>query len=95
MPSRHFGAEAEAGSRVMAMGIGVVAASTGKGTGAISRGALGGDGPAATARDETAASGAGLRGATRDGGFGPGFIAGAVAASSFCIQDPIAVSVPR
>jgi len=62
------------------MGIAAVASAAGKGTGAISRSALGEDGPAAAATEETAALGAGLRAVTGDGGFGSGFIADAVAA---------------
>ncbi len=63
----------------MAMGF-ATASSAGRGTGAISRGAPGDAGSAATAMEETAALGAGLRAAAGDGGFGGGFVADAVAA---------------
>src|SRR5580658_4763294 len=76
MPSRHFGAVAEAGSRVMAMGISGVVSAAGKGTGAISGGAFGDDGSAATSTEEMADLRAFLRAATGGGGFGASMTAG-------------------
>src|SRR5580658_2921411 len=76
MPSRHFGAVAEAGSRVMAMGISGVVSAAGKGTGAICGGAFGDDGSTATSTEETADLRALLRAATVGGGFGGSMTAG-------------------
>ena len=50
----------------MAMGVGAVTSGAGKGTGAISRGAPGNDGSAATASEAAAAFGVRLRGMTGD-----------------------------